>query len=886
MKSNSKLLILTISTLTFSAVFSCIGGSVYANSSLLQNKVKEKLDSAGEKYYQSLIDQLGPCFISRSHQNKCPLPESVDLTDLRGSIDSMLNVDQLRKLSKERLSDLFADEIDKIRNMPQRASREVKRIEGYLPGKQLAELKKKILNASILKMPNPVYGSLLAGSATKHFIKAFCGPFCFNPYEFKRGTDVVKVLGWQLSNRERISLTLKQFLELGKLLGDKFGMPPIERWGKFGADIVKVKSKLASVENKIKKVDKLYEKSKKSAVSEINKVVKQIEKELNQLQNELLTPVQQKLDPISKSLKRALPKDLNSIPPTWKELKKILHVDAWFNPNKRILPTKVTAVMQMVARFASLQNAFDPVNLFNGEFFHRRTDLFIETTGLPLHLTRVYRSRVDFPGILGRGWTHNYEQRIVRSQVDRKDLIWWDESARPFTFKSIDSENWQGPAGLDVKLSATEDEFVILRMNGESQHFSKDGRLQSECSALKKCNKLFYDEGRKVIAVSDSVGRTINFDYDEHNRLLNVRDWFGNDWQYQYDTSDNLQKISNETSEVVNFEYLGGNNPILKHNLTKMLGKDGKVFLHNVYGKEGFKHDRLVAQYYNGANTPVSANYQIARPSWLTRNNKTVLKVSVTDQQGAKKEYHHNSRGVVSAIYNINSQAVKTPVWRGWYDNDLKLTRVVEHGAHTNKLITMQRNGNKLKIEFTVDVLRSEQLPENFSELFTQSLSNYWSGTFPNQSDPTEPNWEVSVDVDIKEVDRRADRTRHWVAVRELANGAQAQVPDGLGTIGMQIAPATLTEIDEYLQMTIAHEAGHWMGLDHKMKNDPNQTSIDSNMREAGNIMNCDNSTGCIVGGAGQPDIETIIDRYEKGKLNRGVHSKPELSRYVRNYRG
>ncbi len=54
----------------------------------------------------------------------------------------------------------------------------------------------------------------------------------------------------------------------------------------------------------------------------------------------------------------------------------------------------------------------DPV-LGDGEFFEARTDVELAGYGVHYEFTRTYRSRVNYAGVLGYGWDHNYNQRII-----------------------------------------------------------------------------------------------------------------------------------------------------------------------------------------------------------------------------------------------------------------------------------------------------------------------------------------------------------------------------------------------------------------------------------------------------------------------------------------
>ena len=57
--------------------------------------------------------------------------------------------------------------------------------------------------------------------------------------------------------------------------------------------------------------------------------------------------------------------------------------------------------------------AADPLLMYNGEFVHTVVDLRIPGRGLPFEFKRTYRSRLSYNGVLGGGWDHSYNRRLI-----------------------------------------------------------------------------------------------------------------------------------------------------------------------------------------------------------------------------------------------------------------------------------------------------------------------------------------------------------------------------------------------------------------------------------------------------------------------------------------
>jgi hypothetical protein len=56
----------------------------------------------------------------------------------------------------------------------------------------------------------------------------------------------------------------------------------------------------------------------------------------------------------------------------------------------------------------------EPVNPATGEFFIDEVDLTFPGFGVTFSHRRTYRSRIDYEGVLGHGWDHGYNQRLLR----------------------------------------------------------------------------------------------------------------------------------------------------------------------------------------------------------------------------------------------------------------------------------------------------------------------------------------------------------------------------------------------------------------------------------------------------------------------------------------
>jgi RHS repeat-associated protein len=218
----------------------------------------------------------------------------------------------------------------------------------------------------------------------------------------------------------------------------------------------------------------------------------------------------------------------------------------------------------------------DPVDSVTGEFVHKQIDLDLPGFGVPFHLIRTYRSRVDFVGTLGPAWDHNYNQRLVDApRVEIGELA--ESSCGPsmllstgegtsIRFNEISDtagihSYWSsaalltltgtdGPAGITWNLRAPD---------GTVRHFDERGLLVRWVDANDIGLTLTWsgdDATARLDLVTDSAEREIQFEYDGSGRLAHV---ILADSQlavdYAYDDNGALQSAHGADGHGESYEY-------------------------------------------------------------------------------------------------------------------------------------------------------------------------------------------------------------------------------------------------------------------------------------------------------------------------------------------
>lgn len=684
----------------------------------IDREARSRLDALGSRYYTRLLEQISPCLSSDRHSGVCPLPDSVHLTDLRRSVRELVSAEQLanvmqqplaemlgrdtagavrRRLDTAMAGDLPPELTHALRDPFNRMEAGARRATNYLPGAQLDRLKDKILNTSFLTVPNPVYGAILSESAARHFARAFCGPGCFDAYQFTRGQEVTRVLVWQLAHREAITLSLGQLLDLGSTVADRLHLPDLKEWGNVGRDAARIQAHGKKLEALLHKADALALKQLDDASARINTTIRAFESELQSLQRTLLTPAhtvanmtKTAIQPVAEAMAGRIPERWNGVPPTWEAFKARLHITPWFVPRAPQPATPdpaagdppdgiIPIAAQTPAQHESRSSAFDPVLLHNGEFIHAVTDVTIPIRRGVLQFVRVYRSRRDFAGVLGRNWTHNFAERLTPATDRAHTLVWQDPHGRLFRFARHADGAWQSPRGVFALLHEVGEHLVLRLPDGETRVFA-DGRLVRREDAFGNAVRLHYDANQRLVSIADPAGRRLRLQYDSKHRLVQLRDWKGRAWRYQYDAAGDLVRVTGPGTAdfpdgiATRYTYSTGfADPALNHNLTQIIDPRGQRFLRNAYGQDGMHADRVVAQWYGEQERPIRATYTLVRPGWWSGVNTSVNLVSVIDRRGNERRYEHNAFGELLRETWINRKGRSQLIAAYRYDTEGRL---------------------------------------------------------------------------------------------------------------------------------------------------------------------------------------------------------------------
>lgn len=271
--------------------------------------------------------------------------------------------------------------------------------------------------------------------------------------------------------------------------------------------------------------------------------------------------------------------------------------------------------------------AGSPVELMTGNFTYTSRLVRLKGRGPEIDLTLTYNSRDARLGQLGRGWIHNYDQRLVETtDGTRIAAICTTSNGKREVFERDASGRYVPPEYLFadvVKLSAGS--FQITELDGSTRLFDPAGHLRSITDHNGNSLSLSYDDTGFLTAISDAVGRSIQFVKGADGRTSDITDPIGRSHHLEYDSDGNLTAIVNPLGERTAFAYDDAND------LARITDARGVARTLVTYDSK-----RRVAVHVEDAET------------WTYSYNAASRRTTKTDSHGRVWGFDFNERGVIT----------------------------------------------------------------------------------------------------------------------------------------------------------------------------------------------------------------------------------------------
>ena len=165
-------------------------------------------------------------------------------------------------------------------------------------------------------------------------------------------------------------------------------------------------------------------------------------------------------------------------------------------------------------------------------------DVAISAPGLAITFQRELSQLIDQRfrlGPLGRGWSHNYEIRLLQLSASEALILGPGVQERRFTKHG--TPTWSsGPGDTGALSDLPGGGFRLREKDGTTRTFDSAGLLQTLGEPNGNTLTLAYDTDR-LIQVSHNNGQSLSLTYNPDGRISRVSDSEGRSYDYEYDAS-------------------------------------------------------------------------------------------------------------------------------------------------------------------------------------------------------------------------------------------------------------------------------------------------------------------------------------------------------------
>ncbi len=317
------------------------------------------------------------------------------------------------------------------------------------------------------------------------------------------------------------------------------------------------------------------------------------------------------------------------------------------------------------------------VNPAIGNYSYQNEDVKIPGIGVPLDFTRSYNSSgAKADGVLGYGWTHNYNLELsvnlngiinVSTEDGRMDsfLLGPDNNYIPF------------PGVYDTLIKNADGTWSLKRTNKTTLDFDNEGKITKITDKNGNTLAFTYDSNKRLIKVTEAAGRTLTFDHDSNGHIVKVTDPLNREYIYGYN-SGNLTTYTDPGGGTTTYIY------DTEHRIIEV--KDPR---NNRAIKVNYDANGKVASQEDAKGNVTSFGYDLTtRKTTITEGGKTKTQefdgyfrlVKETDPLGYITTYTYDGLGNRKTITNANGNVTS-------YDYDLNgnLTRTTDPLGNTSE---------------------------------------------------------------------------------------------------------------------------------------------------------------------------------------------------------
>jgi RHS repeat-associated protein len=256
------------------------------------------------------------------------------------------------------------------------------------------------------------------------------------------------------------------------------------------------------------------------------------------------------------------------------------------NVNEVYYQTSLSVANISTQAHLSTPTSIDPVDMLSGSFLSSNTDISLGASGtMGLGLTRSYNSSSNSKeGVLGRGWSHNYDVFLethsdgnpglgTRTPIDSASAIVSLYIANDLMETQDSLINWLVATQIQKwMIDQLIENVVTVHMGSKTLDFVKlaDGSYSSPPNTTVKLVEgttfrledrfdlnINFNTDKKISSIVDADNNSLTFQYSG-DKLQSVRDTFQRSLTLTYN-GDLLDTVTDSTGRSVSYDYTNGN---------------------------------------------------------------------------------------------------------------------------------------------------------------------------------------------------------------------------------------------------------------------------------------------------------------------------------------
>ncbi len=269
------------------------------------------------------------------------------------------------------------------------------------------------------------------------------------------------------------------------------------------------------------------------------------------------------------------------------------------------------------------------------------SDTAVATSAQSLEVTRFYSSTPashSVKGIFGYGWQSNWD--IALEEAKNGDVSITIGGTSMTIQKSISGGYVNAGKNDDIYLKKQRDgSFVLTAKNGNTNTFSKSGKLLSQVDEYGNSLSFSYDSSGNMVKVAHSCGAWLEFTYNGQGFVSSVTNSYGETTNYTYDDKGNMLTAVDYRGQEIHYSYQNASAYVL----SSLRGGDGVTHEFG-YNEQGILSSTSSLLACEAPQVPGGYIYQIGY-------NKTTIEypeagvVKVTDAYGASSTYYYDGDG-------------------------------------------------------------------------------------------------------------------------------------------------------------------------------------------------------------------------------------------------